>query len=676
MVAPCARALAASWPALRDLRAGAGWPSGRSRPGPCSSSRTTSTPREVAGTGPACTSSAQRSTSGRAGTATGTSGSPSRGYGWPSSTPAFFPLYPLLVAGLGRVLGEPLPPGRPGRLARRVRGGVRPALSARAARASGRRTRAAPCSTSRSSRRRSSSARSTGSRSSSCSLGDVRARRARAGSAGPPSRPGLALLTRAQGVALLPALAVFAWRSGRRARDLALLAVPAAMFLAFPVVLEAWVGHGARLHRRTAALGALARAARPARRPRAGDRRGRRRGALLGGGDARCSPSSPGACSARRTALYADRRARDSDGAPVRAARRALLASHASRSSAFPCLVALAVLGRDRRVHVSVVAVLARGSRSAWFDGRCGTGSPDGGAAVAAARLDDPRHGPRRALVRRQPRRRRSADDVLYQWSTAVGGVVQYAIILAVVLLLARGIAPATLGLRPPASWARAVGWIAAALVTIWVVGAILNIFLKAGRSRGSCPTAGTRAARRRSSRTSSSSPRVAPIRRGAHLPRPRLRRGPRRSRGDGGDRRHRARVRARARARGRAARADASSARSSPGCACKTDSVYPSMILHALFNGGGAHRGGDGVSERFDELRERIAENDRAIVARRQPPPPPRRGALAAQGGATGAARLDPDREQRLRAGARRRRTKARSRRRASTGSSASCSR
>ncbi len=78
--------------------------------------------------------------------------------------------------------------------------------------------------------------------------------------------------------------------------------------------------------------------------------------------------------------------------------------------------------------------------------------------------------------------------DVLYQWTTAVGGVIQYAIILAVVLLLSRGIAPATLGLRPPVSWARAVGWIVAAIVTIWVIGAILNVFLKAGEEQGLVP--------------------------------------------------------------------------------------------------------------------------------------------------------------------------------------------
>ena len=79
-------------------------------------------------------------------------------------------------------------------------------------------------------------------------------------------------------------------------------------------------------------------------------------------------------------------------------------------------------------------------------------------------------------------------DDVLYRWSTAVGGLVQYAIILAVVLALARGIAPATLGLRRPKSWRGAAGWILAALVAVWIVGAILNIFLEAGEEQGLVP--------------------------------------------------------------------------------------------------------------------------------------------------------------------------------------------
>ncbi|HEX2303316.1 MAG TPA: type II CAAX endopeptidase family protein [Gaiella sp.] len=79
-------------------------------------------------------------------------------------------------------------------------------------------------------------------------------------------------------------------------------------------------------------------------------------------------------------------------------------------------------------------------------------------------------------------------DDVLYRWSTAVGGAVQYAIILAVVLALSRGISPGTLGLRRPASWGRAAGWILSALVAIWVIGAVLNLFLKAGEEQGLVP--------------------------------------------------------------------------------------------------------------------------------------------------------------------------------------------
>jgi membrane protease YdiL (CAAX protease family) len=78
--------------------------------------------------------------------------------------------------------------------------------------------------------------------------------------------------------------------------------------------------------------------------------------------------------------------------------------------------------------------------------------------------------------------------DVLYQWSTAVGALVQYAIILAIVLLIARGIAPATLGVRRPVSWPRAAGLILVSLVSIWVLGAILNVFLKAGEEQGLVP--------------------------------------------------------------------------------------------------------------------------------------------------------------------------------------------
>lgn len=79
-------------------------------------------------------------------------------------------------------------------------------------------------------------------------------------------------------------------------------------------------------------------------------------------------------------------------------------------------------------------------------------------------------------------------DDLLYRWSSAVGGLIQYAIILGIVLAIARGIAPATLGLVRPASWAGAAGRVATALVSIWVIGAVLNIFLEAGKEQGLVP--------------------------------------------------------------------------------------------------------------------------------------------------------------------------------------------
>ena len=65
---------------------------------------------------------------------------------------------------------------------------------------------------------------------------------------------------------------------------------------------------------------------------------------------------------------------------------------------------------------------------------------------------------------------------------------MQYGIILALVLFIARGLAPALLGLRAPESWRAAAGWIAASIVLIWVIGAALNPFLEAGEEQGLVP--------------------------------------------------------------------------------------------------------------------------------------------------------------------------------------------
>ena len=53
---------------------------------------------------------------------------------------------------------------------------------------------------------------------------------------------GMALLTRSQGVALLPALVVFAWPRPDRWRALATITIAPAMFLAYPATLWVWIG--------------------------------------------------------------------------------------------------------------------------------------------------------------------------------------------------------------------------------------------------------------------------------------------------------------------------------------------------------------------------------------------------------------------------------------------------
>jgi membrane protease YdiL (CAAX protease family) len=107
--------------------------------------------------------------------------------------------------------------------------------------------------------------------------------------------------------------------------------------------------------------------------------------------------------------------------------------------------------------------VIVRNDVTLALEGSAGTGAYTGGGTVAPG-------------------------DLLYRWSTVIGGLVQYALILALVLLIARGLAPAVLGLRRPASWRAAAGWIAGAIVAIWVIGALLNPFLEAGEEQGLVP--------------------------------------------------------------------------------------------------------------------------------------------------------------------------------------------
>jgi hypothetical protein len=277
------------------------------------------------------------------------------GYRWPSSTPAFFPLYPALVGGLGRVLGD-----------RFLLAGVLVSLAASATAFvllhELVRLRLGPADARR-------AVLYLAVFPTSLFLGAVYgeglflalaigtfalAERGRLGWAA--FAAGLAMLTRAQGLALLPALAVFAWRSDRRARSFATLAVPVALFLVYPVVLEAWLGHGLafldaqRIWDRSLAplgpLGGLVQA--------------------IGEGDV-LGPLLAVAFLA--LAAVAWRVLGAAYGAYALVALALPMAFPSERLgglysfprlalAAFPCLAALAVLGRDRRVNAAVVAVL------------------------------------------------------------------------------------------------------------------------------------------------------------------------------------------------------------------------------------------------------------------------------------------------------------------------------
>jgi membrane protease YdiL (CAAX protease family) len=80
-------------------------------------------------------------------------------------------------------------------------------------------------------------------------------------------------------------------------------------------------------------------------------------------------------------------------------------------------------------------------------------------------------------------------DDLLYRYSTAVGGLVQYAIVLAIVLWITRGPQQRDLlALHAPRSWGKAIRSSLVVIVGIYVVTAVLEPFLHAGDEQGLTP--------------------------------------------------------------------------------------------------------------------------------------------------------------------------------------------
>jgi membrane protease YdiL (CAAX protease family) len=78
--------------------------------------------------------------------------------------------------------------------------------------------------------------------------------------------------------------------------------------------------------------------------------------------------------------------------------------------------------------------------------------------------------------------------NALYQWSTAVGELTIFVVILAVTLAIAGG-RYELLALRPPVSWRRALMLCVLLLVVVYTVIAAIDPLLHGGREQGLTPT-------------------------------------------------------------------------------------------------------------------------------------------------------------------------------------------
>lgn len=79
--------------------------------------------------------------------------------------------------------------------------------------------------------------------------------------------------------------------------------------------------------------------------------------------------------------------------------------------------------------------------------------------------------------------------DALYQYSLAISGLFEYAVLLGIVYWISRGLSRGTLGLIAPRSWPRALGLMVALLIGIVIAEQILEKILHAAREQGLEPT-------------------------------------------------------------------------------------------------------------------------------------------------------------------------------------------
>jgi membrane protease YdiL (CAAX protease family) len=78
--------------------------------------------------------------------------------------------------------------------------------------------------------------------------------------------------------------------------------------------------------------------------------------------------------------------------------------------------------------------------------------------------------------------------QILYQWSTAAGGLIQDGILLVLVLAIA-GFSFRLLALRKPESWRRAAALLVAAIVAIYVFETVYSQIFHPGNEQGLTPS-------------------------------------------------------------------------------------------------------------------------------------------------------------------------------------------
>lgn len=78
--------------------------------------------------------------------------------------------------------------------------------------------------------------------------------------------------------------------------------------------------------------------------------------------------------------------------------------------------------------------------------------------------------------------------DLLYRWDVAVLAVVQYGIIFAIILAVSRGVDRAVVGFVRPRSWPRALGLVAGGWLVTMIGAALLGLVLDAGDEQGLVP--------------------------------------------------------------------------------------------------------------------------------------------------------------------------------------------